>query len=139
MKHAFGVLCAAFCAVSLLSIWDAGPGQAQDKPAVVRTEILHTDLEGLKDLEGIMYVTDVAPGGLAPRHTHPGYEFNYVLKGALTFEPDGEAPFTLKPGQAAFNPRDHVHKVSNASATEPAQLVVVLIHEKGKPLAIPAN
>ena len=107
--------------------------------SVTRTEILKTDLVGMDGYEGVMYVTDVAPGGVAPRHWHPGYEFNYVLKGALKFEPDGEAPLLLKAGQATFNPMGHVHKVSNASTTEPAQLVVVLIHQKGKPLAIPVQ
>ncbi len=128
-----GALSAAVLAASL-----SLPALAQ-QAAVTRTELLRTDLEGVEGLEGVMYVTDVAPAGAAPRHFHPGYEFNYVLQGALVFEPDGEKPFTLSAGQATYNPLKHVHAVRNASATEPAKLVVVLVHQKGQPLAVPAQ
>ena len=121
-----------------LTLFTAGSVAAQDAP-ITRREILKTELQGLQGMDGIMYVTDVAPGAAAPRHFHPGYEFNYVLKGALTFEIDGEAPKTISAGQATFTPRGHIHKVSNASSTEPAQIVVVLIHEEGQPLAVNAK
>jgi quercetin dioxygenase-like cupin family protein len=121
-----------------LTLCTAGSVSAQDAP-IVRREILKTELQGLQGMDGIMYVTDVAPGAAAPRHSHPGYEFNYVLKGALTFENDGEKPKTISAGQATFTPRGHIHKVTNASSSEPAQLVVVLIHEEGQPLAVNAK
>jgi len=121
-----------------LTLCTTGSVLAQDAP-ITRREILKTELPGLQGMDGIMYVTDVAPGAAAPRHSHPGYEFNYVLKGALTFEIDGEAPKTISAGQATFTPRGHIHKVSNASSTEPAQIVVVLIHEEGQPLAVNAK
>jgi quercetin dioxygenase-like cupin family protein len=108
------------------------------RPAPVRTQILQEPLDGLKGLDGIMYITDFAPGAVAPRHSHPGYEFNYILKGAVTFQVDGQKPFTLKAGQGTYNPRDRIHTVKNASEKEPAQLVAVLIHDIGKPLAVPA-
>ncbi|HKQ10208.1 MAG TPA: cupin domain-containing protein [Rhizomicrobium sp.] len=111
---------------------------AATAPAITRTEILNTPLEGLKGLDGIMYVTDVPPGLAAPRHSHPGYEFNYVLKGSVVIQLDGGEPFTLKAGQSTYNVRNHVHKVRNASMTEPAQILAVLIHDMGKPLAVPA-
>jgi quercetin dioxygenase-like cupin family protein len=112
----------------------------ETSPAMVtRTEILKTDMVGMSGYDGIMYVTTVGPGGFAPRHSHPGFEFNYVLKGSVTFQPDGEGPVTLKAGQAMFNPLGHIHKVSNASNTESATVVVVLVHQKGKPLVIPAE
>lgn len=113
--------------------------QPKSAPEITRNQLLDVPLEGLKGLEGVMYVTDIPPGLSAARHSHPGYEFNYILKGAVTFQPDGEKPFTLKAGQGMYNKRDHIHKVWNASATEPAQLVAVLIKDQGKPLAIPAK
>jgi len=94
-------------------------------------------LEGLKGFDGIMYITDFLPGAVAARHSHLGYEFNYILKGAVTFQVDGQAPFTLTAGQGAYNVRDRIHTVKNASATEPAQLVAVLINDTGKPIAVP--
>ena len=121
-----------------LTLFTAASVPAQDAP-ITRREILKTELQGLQGMDGIMYVTDIAPGAAAPRHSHPGYEFNYVLKGALTFEIDGEQPKTISAGQATFTPRGRIHKVTNASSSEPAQIVVVLIHEEGQPLAVNAK
>lgn len=121
-----------------LTLFTAASVPAQDAP-ITRREILKTELQGLQGMDGIMYITDIAPGAAAPRHSHPGYEFNYVLKGALTFEIDGEQPKTISAGQATFTPRGHIHKVTNASSSEPAQIVVVLIHEEGQPLAVNAK
>jgi quercetin dioxygenase-like cupin family protein len=114
----------------------AGPAPA-GAPAAVRKPMFDTPLEGLQGQTGIMYVTDIPPGAYAGRHSHPGYEFNYILKGAVTFMPDGEAPFTLKAGEGTYNPKNRIHAVKNASATEPAQLVAVLIADTGKPIAVP--
>ena len=107
-------------------------------PAPVRNPMFTVPLEGLKGYEGVMYTTDFLPGAVAPRHSHPGYEFNYILKGAVTFQIDGQPPFTLTAGQGTYNVRDRIHTVKNASATEPAQLVAVLINGAGKPIAVPA-
>jgi quercetin dioxygenase-like cupin family protein len=106
-------------------------------PLPVRTQMFSEPLEGLKGLDGIMYMVDFLPGAVSARHSHPGYEFNYILKGAVTFTVDGQAPFTLTAGQGTYNVRDRVHIVKNASATEPAQLVAVLINDSGKPIAVP--
>ena len=40
----------------------------------VRRPMFETPLEGLKGLDGVMYVTDFLPGASAPRHSHPGCE-----------------------------------------------------------------
>ncbi|MGZ3273722.1 MAG: cupin domain-containing protein [Caulobacteraceae bacterium] len=111
---------------------------ASGAPLPVRSPMFTVPLEGLKGYEGIMYITDFLPGAAAARHSHPGYEFNYILKGAVTFQVDGQPPFTLTAGQGTYNARDHIHAVKNASATEPAQLVAVLINDAGKPIAVPA-
>lgn len=113
----------------------AAPAAAAPLP--VRTQMFDTPLEGLKGFNGIMYITDFLPGAAAARHSHPGYEFNYILKGAVTFSVDGQPPFTLTAGQGTYNVRDRIHAVKNASATEPAQLVAVLINDSGKPIAVP--
>jgi quercetin dioxygenase-like cupin family protein len=112
---------------------------ASKKPEITRNEILNASLDGLKGYDGVMYITDIPPGMSAPRHSHPGYEFNYILKGSVSYEPDGQKPFTLKAGQGTYNPANHIHRVWNPSKTEPAELVAVLIKEQGKPLAIPAQ
>jgi quercetin dioxygenase-like cupin family protein len=106
-------------------------------PQITRNTIIDDPLNSiLKDFDGVVYVTDIPPGMSSPRHEHPGWEFNYILKGSVSYEIDGQRPFTLKAGQATYNARGNIHRVWNPSKTEPAQLVAVLIKEKGKPLAI---
>jgi len=117
----------------------AAPAAAPNPCAVVginRTQLLDTPLEGLKGLDGVMYITDIGPGLVAPRHSHPGYEFNYILKGSVSYQVDGQKPFTKKAGEGTFNKRGNIHKVWNPSKTEPAQLVAVLIKDADKGLAI---
>ena len=116
----------------------AGSAPAAAPLPVRQPPMLDVPLECLKGFNGIMYITDFLPGAAAARHSHPGYEFNYILKGAVTFQVDGQAPFTLTAGQSTYNVRDRIHAVKNASATEPAQLVAVLINDTGKPIATPA-
>ena len=130
------LLFAALIAASVVGVPAARPQTPQQD--ITRTEILKVPLSGLEGLEGIVYVADVPPGAVAARHTHPGYEFNYVLAGSILIEPEGEKPFTLTPGQATFLPRGHIHRVSNSSTVEPAKILTFLIHEIGKPLAVPA-
>ena len=112
---------------------------ASAKPEITRNELLNVPLKGLDGFDGVMYITDIPPGMSSPRHSHPGYEFNYILKGSVSYQVDGQKPFTLKAGQGTYNARGNIHRVWNPSKTEPAQLVAVLIKETGKPLAIPAQ
>jgi len=51
---------------------------AQQTP-VTRTTLQQKDLEGAPAKEMVMYVADVAPGGVAGRHSHPGPEVAYVV------------------------------------------------------------
>jgi quercetin dioxygenase-like cupin family protein len=45
---------------------------------------------------------DIAPGVLAPDHSHPGEEIVYVTEGFLEYRLEGEAPVTLKAGEVLF-------------------------------------
>ena len=109
---------------------------AQPQP-VTRTILQQKDLEGAAGKEVIMYVAELAPGGVAGRHYHPGPELLYILEGALVLEHDGQSPVTLKAGESAHVPAKHVHNAKNASTTEPSKVLVFLVGEKGQPLATP--
>jgi quercetin dioxygenase-like cupin family protein len=111
---------------------------AQPQP-VTRTILQQQDLEGAAGREVIMYRAEVAPGGAAGRHYHPGPELLYVLEGALLLEPDGHSPVTLKAGESAHVPAKHVHNAKNASASGPTKVIVFLVGEKGQPLATPVQ
>ena len=85
-------------------------------------------------------MADVMPGAEGGRHTHYGDEFVYILDGMLIVTPDGKQPITLKEGDVAhLAPKDGVHAAKNGSKSEPAKVLVILVVEKGKPLAEPAK
>jgi quercetin dioxygenase-like cupin family protein len=107
--------------------------------SIKRTELLKTVIEGMEGKEVIMYVAELAPGAAAGKHTHPGPEFAYILDGALTLEPEGQAPKTYKTGEVFHNAAKIVHDAKNASATAPSKVLVFLLAEKGQPLATPVQ
>ena len=58
----------------------------------------------------------------------------------LIVTPDGKQPITLKKGDVShLAPKDGVHAAKNGSESEPAKVLVILVVEKGKPLAEPAK
>src|SRR6266498_1359720 len=60
-------------------------------------------------------------------------------RGSLVVEPDGKPPLTLKKGNSFHNPAKAVRNAKNGSTTEPAEVLVVLIGEKGAPLSTPVK
>jgi quercetin dioxygenase-like cupin family protein len=85
--------------------------------------------------EVIVVTVDYAPGESTPPHEHPGATFAYVLKGAVVSQLGDEPPHTYTEGQMwSETPHQH-HTVSkNASATEPAKLLVFFMAPKGEKL-----
>ena len=95
------------------------------------------DLEGVPGWEVIMFCSDPDPGEVIGRHYHPGPEFFYVLEGAVTIEPDGQPPFTVRAGESGYTGRKQIHNTKNASSTQPAKLIGFMVLEKGQPLMTP--
>jgi quercetin dioxygenase-like cupin family protein len=111
---------------------------AQQQP-LKRTELLKTALEDMAGKEGVVYMAELAPGAMAGKHFHPGPEFGYVLEGSLVLEPQGKAPVTFKAGEAFYNPAKEVHDAKNGSTTAPTKVLVVLLSDKGQPIATPVK
>ena len=64
----------------------------------------------------------------------------YVLEGSVVMQLKGGQQVTLTPGQSFYEGPDDVHVVDrNASATQPAKFLVVLIKNKGAPALAPAQ
>jgi quercetin dioxygenase-like cupin family protein len=80
------------------------------------------------------------PGAASMAHRHNGQVFVYVLSGAMVMQVAGQAPVTVGPGQMFYeNPAD-VHLMSrNASTTQPARFLAIMILDKGAPVSIPVN
>jgi len=135
MNSAKWMLCAAAALALLVAGTRAG---AQDQP-IKRTELMRADLTNLDGREGVAYTAEIAPGGVAGKHTHPGDEFVYVLEGSLIIEPEGKEPVTLDAGEIVHLVQGVVHNARNASDSAPAKALVFLVTEKGKPLAAAAE
>jgi quercetin dioxygenase-like cupin family protein len=108
--------------------------EADDQP-ITRTELMRADVAGVAGKETVIYIADLKPGAVGGKHTHYGDEFVYILDGELIVEPVGKAPITLKAGQAGHFTPDVVHAARNGSANSASKVLVILVVDKGKPLA----
>ena len=111
---------------------------AQSEP-IKRTVLLKTDLAGMEGKEAILALAEIAPGAATGKHTHPGYEFGYVLEGSGSLEIEGKPSIPLTPGTAVFQPSTQVHRGVNGSSTAPLKIFSVYIVEKGHPIAVPVK
>jgi quercetin dioxygenase-like cupin family protein len=90
--------------------------------------------------EVLMITVEYPPGSVDPIHRHNAQAFVYVLEGSIVMQVRGGKEVTLTPGQTFYEGPDDVHVVGrNASATEPAKFLVVLIKNKGAPVLVPAE
>ena len=76
------------------------------------------------------------PGESSATHHHAGSVFAYVLSGEIRSQVSGDAePKVYKAGESFFEPPGSDHLVSeNASDTEPASLLAVIVAEDGATL-----
>jgi quercetin dioxygenase-like cupin family protein len=90
--------------------------------------------------EVLMITVEYPPGSVDPVHRHNAQAFVYVLEGSIVMQVKGGKEVTLTPGQTFYEGPDDIHVVGrNASATEPAKFLVVLIKDKGAPVLVPAK
>ena len=87
-----------------------------------------------------MLTVDYAPGAASDSHVHPGSVFAYVLEGTVVTQLEGEQLMTYSKGQSWYESPKKPHMVSrNASVTEPAKLLVLLLSQEGEVLKVPVN
>ena len=79
-----------------------------------------------------MITVDYPPGAVDPVHRHDAHAFVYVLQGSIVMQVRGGKEVTLVPGQTFYEGPNDVHTIGrNASATEPAKFIVILLKKKG--------
>lgn len=97
--------------------------------------------QSLADMVGkvaTVLTVDYTPGAASNPHVHPGSVFAYVLEGAVVSQLEGEKPMTYTKGQSWYEPPKKPHVMSkNASATEPAKLLVFLLSQEGESIKVP--
>ena len=114
-----------------------GAAMAQE-PQV--TPLMSKDLAEYPGKEVLMITVEHAPGGSNAIHRHNAHAFLYVLEGSVVMQLKGGKEVTLTPGQTFYEGPDDVHLVDrNASSTQPAKFLVVLIKNKGAPALVPGE
>lgn len=96
-------------------------------------------LAQMQNPEVRMLILTIPPGAPSHAHRHTGPVFAYILKGAIENQVEPEAPKSYKSGDYFYEPPMHVHReLRNLSATEPAEILIVEIGEKGKAFTVSA-
>lgn len=104
------------------------------------TELMTKDLPDIPGKDALMLIVDYPPGAADPIHRHDAYGFVYVLEGSIVMQVKGGKEVTLSPGQTFYEGPDDVHTVGrNASQTQPAKFLVVLIKKQGAPALTPVK
>jgi quercetin dioxygenase-like cupin family protein len=108
-----------------------------DAPADAHVQaLLSVPVEELDHRELDMMTVEYPPGGSSKPHRHDAYVLVYVLRGALDMQVTGQPLVHLAPGQTFVERPSDEHEVSrNASQTEPAKFLVVML--KKAPQAAP--
>lgn len=142
MKH-IGLI-AGVCLLVVIAAAVLGTHRVNAQEGVTRTVVMKQDLEADPSKEVTVFVADYKPGASTGKHYHPGQEFIYVLEGNGKIQEVGKPAVDLKPGVSIYFKSDpkkpsYVHEGTNLSKTDGMKLLVVLITEKGQPLAYPVH
>ena len=102
--------------------------------------LMARDLIGIPGKEVTLETVEYAPGARSPPHRHHAQVFVYVLEGTLRMQVQGSPAVTLGPGSTFYESPEDVHTVSeNASQTQPAKFLVVMIKDKASTAAQPRS
>ena len=125
---------------ALLAVATLACGVAQSSSDTQVTELLTQQLSDLPGKEGLVLRVSYPPGGKDEIHRHDAHAFVYVLEGTIRMQLKGQPEKILKAGEVFYEGPNDVHIVGrNASATEPAKFVVVLIKKQGAPALTPVK
>ena len=125
------------CLFAGLGLAALAGGLVAQNPALTRTLVTRGDIS-VPNREAVVARVEIAAGGVAGWHTHPGDEVSYVLEGETTLMIAGQPPRKVSAGQGFVIPAGTVHNAKN-DGTVAAKLVGVYVVEKGQPLATPAS
>ncbi|MBX5039676.1 cupin domain-containing protein [Rhizobium lentis] len=114
-----------------------GAAAAHADQPIQRTDLIENDID-IPGHQVVQVRVDIAPGVLAPNHSHPGEEVAFVLEGTLEYKLEGREPVTLKAGQSLFIPSGVVHSAKNIGSGKASELATYIVR-KGEALVMPAK
>ncbi|MBV4518642.1 cupin domain-containing protein [Pseudomonas sp. SWRI74] len=131
-------ICAApFVALTLTvsaSAFAHETGAPSEKVTVLQEQLL----KNVPGKKALMIEVDYKPGQSSIAHKHDGTAMAYVLSGAITSQVKGEKAVTYKAGDYWYEAAGSEHLVSkNASATQPAKLLVFMVLSPDEPVLVP--
>jgi quercetin dioxygenase-like cupin family protein len=128
------------CAILLLLLAAGTAGAQQAPPEAHVTPLMSKALADYPGKEAVVITVDYPPGGASAVHRHHAHAFVYVLEGSIVMGLRGGKSVTLTPGQTFYEGPDDIHTVSrNASLTEPAKFLVVLLKNSSEPITTPVR
>jgi quercetin dioxygenase-like cupin family protein len=127
--------------LAMLTLSIVGTAHAQQPPPEAHvTPLMTKALSDYPGKEAVVFTVEYPPGAVDPVHRHKAHALVYVLEGSIVMGLRGGKTVTLTPGQTFYEGPDDVHTVGrNASLTEPAKFVVVLLKNRGKPILTPVQ
>jgi len=130
-----------FRTFAMLLLLAAGTAGAQQVPPEAHvTPLMTKALADYPGKEAVVITVDYLPGGESPVHRHNAHAFVYVLEGSIVMGLRGGKSVTLTPGQTFYEGPDDIHTVSrNASLTEPARFLVMLLKNRDEPISTPVR
>src|SRR5262245_15980631 len=103
-------------------------------------QLMQKELSDIPGKEVLMLTVEWPPNGADPVHRHNAHGFIYVLEGSVVMQVKGGQPVTLTAGQTFYEGPQDIHAVGrNASKTQPAKILVLLLKDKGAPAVVPAE
>jgi quercetin dioxygenase-like cupin family protein len=120
----------------ILLLFAASFAAAAQAPSVA--SLLTKDIPEFQGKEVTMLTVTFAPGEKSAAHRHHAHVFVYVLAGSVVMQVAGGEEKQLGPGDTFYEKPSDIHVVSkNASASEPAKILVMMLKDKDKPVLEP--
>lgn len=126
--------------LALFALGTAVAPSASAEDAAVIAPLISKDLADIPGKEMLMITVTYPPGYVGHVHRHDAHSIIYVLQGSVVMGVKGGQEVTVQAGQTFYEGPTDIHTVGrNASATQPAKLVVVLLKKKGADVVLPAE
>lgn len=91
-------------------------------------------------LKAFVVEVTYAPGASSPVHSHPCPVIGYVASGELHTQVKGTREVRHRAGDAFYAPPNGMHLISaNASQTEPAKLLAIILCDHDAKLSMPVR
>lgn len=104
------------------------------------TPVLRKQLADIPGKDLLVLTVEYAPGAADSPHRHNADALVYVLEGSVIEQVKGGKPDTLTAGQTFYERPQDIHIVGrNASTTQPAKLLAILVKKRGAPPLVPVK